>query len=102
MNVTEAFSWDNVSATQASFTALGGKYLLGVHAAAWNTGSVGLEQLAHDGVTWVPVVGLTSDAANSITLAVDGTVLYDLPGGTYRMVVSAATGIYASLARVPY
>lgn len=82
-------AFSNLSANSPAFNIHGGKYALIVHATAWTSGSVKLQVLADDGVTYVPVdTGLTAD----------GVTQYNaLPQGTYQIAVATATGVYASL-----
>ena len=101
MNVTQAVKFANISATTAGFTVLGGKYQLSV-VATFGGGNVGVDVLAGDGTTWVPCVMLTSDGASVENIQANGTAILDLPPGQYRISVSTATAVYATLARVPY
>lgn len=86
----EGFKWQNVSASQAFVVRLGGKYLL-IATATFGGGSVKLSALASDGSTYVDI------ANGSLTAA--GTLTADLAPGSYRLTVTTATGVYASLAR---
>lgn len=89
-NKAEIASFSNISATPASFTLRGGCY--GVTAkATWGGGSVTLQRLSVDGLTYVTV--LTAFAA-------DGYASANLPGGTYRLLVATATAIYVDVVSI--
>lgn len=79
--------------TTAGFALKGGRY--GVAAVAtWGGGSAKLEILLPDGTTWVSV-GSSTDFTD------DGFALVDIPPGQYRVAIATATGVYASIDRVP-
>ena len=80
--------WTNIAATTAAFQLLGGQYALAA-TATWGGGSVELEFLADDGSTYIPV-------PNS-NLTADGIAVFSAPPGTYKLAVTTATGVYASL-----
>ena len=58
----------------------------------WSAGNVEVQQLALDGTTWI---------ATGTKLTANGVATIYLAPGQYRLVVTTATGVYASLARVP-
>lgn len=97
MNVTEAFKFDNISVTTAAFTVRGGRYILSA-VATWSAGSVQLQMLAEDGVTWIAPWTIAG-AANNFTA--NATATLDLVPGQYRLAVTTATAVYASLCSVP-
>lgn len=104
MNVSDqGIKAKNASAPTSAVELKGGKYLL-VASATWNTsGTVGVDVLSADGVTWCPVVMYTSDGGSLIAIkAANGTAVMDLAPGQYRLNIATATAVYASLTRVPY
>ena len=97
MTTTILFNNDGITATGQSATVtgvnlLGGRYAFGVNA-TWGGGSVQLEVLMPDATTYIA-------AAPSFTA--DGTAVYDLPPGTYELVITTATAVQFFLVRVPY
>jgi hypothetical protein len=92
MHGTEKIEVLNASATGDAQTLLGGRYML-IATATWNSsGTVGVEALAPDGSTWVPV-------GNALTE--DGVAVYDLGPGQYRIAIETATAVYAALTSLP-
>jgi hypothetical protein len=89
-NEVENFAFKNISATPAPFVLRGGNYGVTVHA-TFGGGSVTLQRLSPDGVTYVTV--LTAFAA-------DGYQNQNLPSGTYQLLVVTATGIYVEVVSV--
>ena len=89
----DGVSFSSLSATPASFTLLGGRYLMTV-AATWGGGSVDLQELMPDGSTLVSVL--------TTTFTANGAKLVDLPPGTYEVVITTATAVQGTLVRVPY
>ena len=82
--------FSNVAATQGPFTLYGGTY--GVTATAtWGGGSVTLQMLAPDGVTWI--TALAAFTAN-------GYGAISLPPGQYRFLVTTATAVFVSIGRI--
>lgn len=80
----------NISATQV-FNLVGGCY--GITAVAtWGGGSVALNRLAADGVTWVPVL--------AASIAANGFQTLNLPQGSYQLVVTTATAVYCDITSV--
>jgi hypothetical protein len=73
----------NISATTAPFVLRGGNYGVTVHA-TWGGGSVTLQRLSPDGVTYVTVM---------TAFAADGYANANLPSGTYQLLVATATAI---------
>ncbi len=88
----EGFSWPNISASQTFDLILGGYYLLAVHA-TFGGGSVNISALTSDNATYVPVT--------NASLTADGAIQVFLAPGSYRLTVTTATAVYASLARGP-
>jgi hypothetical protein len=91
VSATESRQFNNISATTAGFTLRGGKYAL-IVTATFGGGSVQLQVLAADNATWVPL-------GTALTAA--GNQTFDLPPATYRIAVTTATAVYASLTSVP-
>lgn len=94
MRGQQAVSFSNISATTAAFTLRGGAYTLDVQA-TFGGGSVTLQRLGPDGTNYI-----TADAAASVTAA-GTTGAMALPPGQYRLLVTTATAVYATVARVP-
>lgn len=91
MRAQSAYLASNIAATTDPFSLKAGKY--GVSCVAtFGGGSVTLQKLAADGVTYVT-------ALTAITAAIYTTV--DLPEGTYRLLVATATAIYVGIDRIP-
>lgn len=88
---TEAKLFSNISASTAAFALLGGKYAIA--ASATGTGTMGLQMLAADGVTFI--------AVHTAFATVTGFVVVDLPPGQYKFALATFTAVYASIARVP-
>jgi hypothetical protein len=91
MRSQDSYAAANISATTASFTILGGCYGAD-YSATWGGGSVQLNRLAGDGVTWI---------AAAAAWTANGTVLLLLPPGTYQLAVTTATAVYVQLVRIP-
>lgn len=91
MPATESKQFSNISATTAAFPLKGGKYSL-IATATFGGGNLQLQILALDGSTWI-------NLGTAITAA--GNQTYDLPPGSYRIAVTTATAVYASLTTVP-
>lgn len=93
MRGTESNIFQAASANTAAFTLMGGVYSVAV-IATWNsTGTVTLQQLGPDGTTWM--TALTAISADGIAAPVA------LPPGQYRLAIATATGVYATIARIP-
>jgi hypothetical protein len=75
---------------QASVNLLPGQYGMDVHAGTWGGGSVALQKLAADGVTWITVQSFSAD----------GFAAFVIPGGVYQVNVTTATGVYASVSPI--
>ena len=86
-NQVENFPFKNASTTQGPFILRGGNYGMTVHA-TFGGGSVTLQRLAPDGVTFVTV--LTAFAA-------DGYASANLPAGTYQIAIVTATAVYVDV-----
>jgi hypothetical protein len=83
----DAVSFVNISATPAPFVLHGGNYGVTIHA-TFSGGSVTLQRLATDGVTFVNVI---------TPLTADGYVSADLPSGTYRLAITTATAVFCDI-----
>jgi hypothetical protein len=88
---TEAKLFSNIAATTAAFALRGGKYA--VAATATGTGTMGLQMLGPDGVTFV--------AVHTAFSAVTGYAIIELPPGQYTFVIATFTAVYASICRIP-
>jgi hypothetical protein len=88
---SDGASFSNISATTAAFKLGGGRYNVMAVATGFGT-VVQLQVLGPDGATWL-LVG-TNFAAN-------GFQTVDVGPGQYRFGITGATGVYASVWRVP-
>ena len=93
MRALDGFSYSSLGvANSDEFVLAGGAYAMDA-IATWNAGSLTLQRLGPDGNTFI-------NAATA--LSADGTTgSIALPPGTYRIAASAATGIWASVTRIP-
>lgn len=89
-NKIEVFSFSNISATPASFILRGGNYGLTV-SATFGGGNVALQRLSPDGSTYVTVI-------TALTAA--GYASANLPNGTYRLLITTATAVYADVVSI--
>lgn len=89
-NKIEVFSFSNISATPASFILRGGNYGLTV-SAVFGGGNVALQRLSPDGSTYVTVI-------TALTAA--GYASANLPNGTYRLLITTATAVYADVVSI--
>lgn len=76
------------------FDLLQGRYVL-IVTATWGGGSLALKALASNGSTYVTVDDIAGAAAS---LTADGSFTVDLPAGSYRIDITTATAVYATLA----
>jgi hypothetical protein len=90
-NSVEIVSFKNIAATPAPFNLRGGSYGISAHSATWSAGSVTLQRLAPDGLTYVTV--LTAFSA-------DGYASVNLPAGTYQLAIATATAVYADITSI--
>lgn len=86
-NRVQERAFSNVSTTQGPFNLRGGAYVMTV-TAQWSGGTVGLQRLAADGVTFIDTL---------VPLTQDGAVNVNVPAGSYQLNVNGATGVYASV-----
>jgi hypothetical protein len=86
-NTDEVISFNGISATPAPFTLRGGNYGVSV-SATFGGGSVTLQRLLPDAATYVTV--MTAFAAAGYANA-------NLPSGTYRLLITTATGVIADI-----
>jgi hypothetical protein len=91
MPAGEAKKFSNVSATSAAFPLQGGTYQVAV-VATFGGGSVGLQMLGPDGSTWLAV---------HAALTAAGAAVVDIPQGQFRLAITTATAVYASVISVP-
>jgi hypothetical protein len=80
--------FSNTSTTTSPFRLLGGTYGMTATAAAWANGSVTLEILAADRLTWI-----TASSAFSANSFATVTV----PNGIYRLLVASVANAYVSI-----
>jgi hypothetical protein len=98
MNVTDGYVASNFSANQGPFKLKGGRYVL-TASATWSAGSIALQYLGPDGVTWIPALTV-SGSAN--TLSANGQQVMDLAAGQYRIAVTGSpSAVYAAISLVP-
>lgn len=76
-----------------TFTLLGGRYDMAVNA-TFSGGNIDLQILMPDGSTYQSVLAAPFTAAGSVVL--------DLPPGSYKIVVTTATSAQGFLIRVPF
>jgi hypothetical protein len=88
---SETHSFNNISASPATFQLYGGAYGVTVHAASWSSGSVTLQRLAADGATYVTVMTAFTQ---------DGYASGNYPAGTYKLTIASATGVSADVTSV--
>jgi hypothetical protein len=86
----EAIVFKNIGASSAAFALRGGKYA--IVANATGTGTMGLQMLGADGLTFVP--------AHAAFVAVTGFATVDLPPGSYKFVLATFTAVFASICRI--
>jgi hypothetical protein len=89
-NTDEVKAFSNISATTAPFTLRGGSYGVTINA-TFGGGSVALQRLCPDGVTYVTCLTAFSAA---------GYASANLPSGTYRLLVVTATAIYCDVVSI--
>ena len=88
---TQSFQFANLSTTTSSFGLSGGSYGLTI-SATFGGGSVQLQTLSFDRVTWLNV-------GSAVTA--NGFAVKSLPPGQYRIAITTATAVYAALTSVP-
>ncbi len=91
MRAIDGYSANNISATTAAFTLIGGLYGVDV-VANFGGGSVKLQRVAGDGSSLVSV---------GADFTANGYATVSLPPGSYRLNVATATGVYVQIRRVP-
>lgn len=94
MRGNESVKFTDISADTSAFELKGGAYTLDV-VATFGGGSVALERLGPDGSTW-----LTLESALTITAAGSSGAVA-LPPGSYRLNLTTASAVYATVTRVP-
>jgi hypothetical protein len=77
----------NISASTSPFRLLAGTYGMSV-SATWSSGSVTLQILSADQQTWI--TALTA-------FSINGFATVSVPNGIYRVNVTTATAVYASI-----
>jgi hypothetical protein len=85
-----SLQFSNISATTAAFTLGGGLYGITV-IATFGGGNVVPQRLGPDGTTWISVM-------TALTTA--GYTTVSLPPGTYRLALTTATAVYASISAI--
>lgn len=99
MSSSESVSFQNISASTSAFTLKGGIYSFRVKGTI--TTSVALQAMLPDGSSYATVNNLAGTAASvgsGGTGSIDG--IYLSPG-QYKITITSATGVYASVASVP-
>lgn len=91
---TDARSFSNISVDTDAFTLQGGIYAV-IGSANWDGGTVKLQALSLDGVTWIDV------PSSSLTANGFLSPLY-LPAGQYKFDVATATAVYISVVNIPF
>lgn len=92
VNTNDGFSWTGATgSTVGPFALLGGKYMLATEAAGT---SVTLQVVDQAGNA-IPVT-------NAAFTTSAGTIMVDLPPGSYQVVVVSASGVAGFLQKVPY
>jgi hypothetical protein len=74
----------------ATFKLKGGTY--GLSATATGTGTFGLQRLANDGATWVPVHTAFTTGANYLAVTI--------PDGSYRVASATVTALFFEVAGI--
>lgn len=91
MRAGESFKASNVVAgTYGPYFLNGGKYQFTLNCTG--TPSAVVNKLGPDGATYLPVAA---------ALVLPGIATYDLPPGTYQVVITTSTANYFDLTRVP-
>lgn len=81
------------SETPVTMTFGGGDYAMSVHAGTWNSGSVDLQIMLPDNVSFVTVL--------PATFAADGLkTIIGLPPGQYKVVITTTNDVYYAVERV--
>lgn len=80
-----------ISATPASFVLRPGLYGVTANATWGGGGSVTLQRLSPDTTTYVTCM---------TAISADGFATANLPGGTYRLLVTTATGAYVDISPI--
>lgn len=93
MRGTDGLALSNAGVGASAEQALsGGRYQVAVGAATFGGGNVVLQQLSNDGTTWFAIgTAITAVGAN----------VSEIPPGKYRLLVTTATGVYATVTRIP-
>jgi roadblock/LC7 domain-containing protein len=84
-----AVVFTGISATPASFVLRPGLYAITANAGAW--GTVTLQRLSSDATTYVTC---------ATAVSADGFATVNLPGGTYRLLVAGATGVFVDISPI--
>jgi hypothetical protein len=98
MRSIDGFGWNDIASTPGAFDLQGGDY--GITLAATGTGTVTLERLGDDGVTYVPV-NMPGTVATPAALAANGMIVVKVPRGIYKLVIASFTANYLSIIRIP-
>lgn len=91
MHAPDFKKFENIAATTAAFPLQGGRVQISA-VATWGGGNVVLQQIGPDGSTWLPL---------HVAIEANGVATADVPPGQFRLAVTTATGVYASIASVP-
>jgi hypothetical protein len=80
--------FSNISTTTSPFRLLAGTYGMTVTAAAWASGTITLEILSADQLTWINVsAAFTANSFATVTV----------PNGIYRVLVASVANAYVSI-----
>lgn len=88
---TQSVKFTGLSATPPAFALGGGKYA--VSAIATGTGTMGLQMLMPDGVTFNPV--------HTAFATTTGFTTVDLPAGQYQFSIATFTAVSVSITSIP-
>lgn len=93
MRAHESFNYNSQTAVSSdNFPLLGGAYVLDA-VANFNSGTITLQRLGPDGVTFITAATALSANGTSGSIA--------LPPGVYKLLVASATALSVSVIRIP-
>ena len=72
-------------------TGIGGKFMLQAISGGWGGGNAQLQEMGPDGSTWLNV---------GTAMTANGVQVLDLPPGSYRAVITTATGVWFWLVQI--
>jgi hypothetical protein len=105
MDTEESIKFSNISATTNPFELKGGAYLVAV-SGTFGGGSVKLQILGQDGSTYLDLKQPFDNAGTEQddvigTFSSNGAKLLPIAPGQYRLTITTATAVYASITRAP-